>query len=103
MAKITSIRLPDQLISQLKEIAERENIDTSTLMRKLLTNAMKERLIKETLEDLNSHKISIGQAAKRLEINLWDMIDLTKKYNINWTGYNEEDLERDLKILHQND
>jgi len=99
MAKITSIRLPDPLVSQLKEIAERENIDTSTLMRKLLANAIKEWLIKETLEDLNSHKISIGQAAKKLGVDLWDMIDLTKKYNIDWTGYDDEDLERTLSIL----
>lgn len=99
MKKIVTLRIQEEFIEKLREIAERENIDISTFIRKLLTNAMKEWVIKETLEDLNSHKISIGQAAKKMGLDLWDMLDLAKKHNIDWTGYTKEDLERDLKIL----
>ncbi len=99
MSKITSIRLPDQLIHQLKEIAERENIEYSVVVRKFLTESAKNWKTKKVLERLNSHEISIGQAAELLGVSLWDMMDLVKKHNIDWTGYDEEDLERTLSIL----
>lgn len=99
MERITSIRLPEELFSRLKKIADDENLDYSVVVRKFLSEAAKNWKTKKVLEQLNSHKISIGQAAKMLGLNLWDMMDLARENNIDWTGYGEEDLERDLKIL----
>lgn len=99
MTKIFTIRLPDEIIEKVREIAEKENLDNSIVVRRLLVGAIKEWQTKYVLEQLNSHKISIGKAAELLKIDLWDMIDLVKEHNINWTGFDESDLERMEKIL----
>ncbi len=99
MTKIFTARLPDEIIEKVREIAEKEKLDNSAVVRRLLAGAINEWQTKEALNQLDSHKISIGKASEILKINLWDMMDLVKEHNINWTGYNENDLERDLKIL----
>ena len=38
-------------------------------------------------------------SAKMLNITLWEMIETAGKNNIDWIGYDKEDLERDLKIV----
>ncbi len=55
--------------------------------------------MKEILKQLDSHKISIGEAAEMLKVDLWDMMDLVKKHNVNWTGFDKSDLERMKRIL----
>jgi len=99
MERITSLRLSEELFSHLKKIADEEGLDYSVVVRRFLTESAKNWKTKKVLEQLISHKISIGQAAKMLGLDLWDMMDLAKENNIDWTGYDEEDLERDLKIL----
>lgn len=99
MTRIFTTRLPDEIIEKVREIAEKEHLDNSTVVRRLLINAIKEWQTKYVLEKLNSHKISIGKAAELLKIDLWDMMDLVKEHNINWTGFDDDDLERMKKIL----
>jgi len=59
----------------------------------ILSRADKDRV----LVKLKEHKISIGKAAKLCGLSLWEMLDLAKQNNIDWTGYSKEDIERDLK------
>jgi len=99
MSKIFTARLPDEMIDKVREIAEKEQLDNSAVVRRLLASAIKDWHLKRVLKELNDHEISIGQAAELLNVNLWDMIELAGKHNINWTGYDEDDLERDLAIL----
>lgn|SRR3989344_2684990 len=94
--KIITTRLPNKFVKSLKEIAEKEHLDTSATIRKLLAMAIKEWKIEYALEQLKNHEISISQAAHECEISVWDMIILAKKRKIDWIDYTEEDLERDL-------
>lgn len=99
MDKPITTRLPKEFIESIKKIAAQENLDVSSVIRRLLAKALEEQKIKSTLEKLSLHQISIGKAARELNISLWDMIVLVKTNDINWTGYKESDLEKDLKIL----
>lgn len=49
----------------------------------------------DTLEKLSLHKISIGKASKILNTSIFQLLDLLKEKNINWTNYSQEDLEKD--------
>lgn len=92
-------RISDKDIKNLKMIAEKEQVDTSTALRKLLSEAFANWKVKNALEELRKGKMSIGKAAEKAEISIWDMIVLAKKNNIDWIGYTKEDLKRDLKFL----
>ncbi len=92
-------RLPEEFLARIKELAKRENLDTSSVIRRLLARALEEEKFKMTLEKLSSHKISIEQAAKILNISIWEMLDIAKENNIDWTEYDDKELERDLKAI----
>lgn len=99
MAKLVTTRLPDDFVNKLKEISEKENLDTSAVIRRLLAGAIKEWKMKMVFEKLEAHEISIGKAAEEIGISVWGMVDLIKKYNIKWPGYSKEDLEDDLETI----
>jgi len=94
MTKTLVTRLPDDYIRNLKEIARKEQLDTSTIVRRLLAKAIEEWKVQFALEELRNHKISIGKAAEIANLSIWDMMTLAHESNIDWTGYTQEDVER---------
>jgi len=99
MEKPVTTRLPEDFILRIKEIAKRENLDTSSVIRRLLARALDEQKLKFIVEKLASHKISIGKAAEELNVSVWEMINISKNNNIDWTGYSEEDFIEETKAL----
>ena len=99
MDRPITTRIPEEFLVRIKELAERENLDTSAVIRRLLARALEEEKFKITLEKLSLHKISIGQAAKILNISIWEMLEIVKENNLDWTEYNDKELEHDLKII----
>lgn len=99
MAEIMSVRLGRELNMELEAIEKKWQIDRSEVIRRLLANAIKEWKIQDVLEDIREHKKSVGKAAEECGISLWEMLNLIRKKDVNWTGYSREDLEKDLEIL----
>ena len=99
MDRPITTRLPEEFVLKIQELAKKENLDTSAVIRRLLARSLKDEREKSVLEAIDNHKMSIGRAAKELNISLWDVLDLAKRNNINWTGYDEEELEHDLEII----
>ncbi|MBS3099940.1 UPF0175 family protein [Candidatus Pacearchaeota archaeon] len=99
MDKPITTRLPEEFVLRIKALAKRENLDTSAVMRRLLAKALEEEKFKSTLEALSLNKISIGKAARILNVSIWEMLVIAKEDDINWTGYDKKELEHDLKIL----
>lgn len=91
MEKPITTRLPEEFLLRIKEIAERENLDTSSVIRRLLSRALEEQKLRFVLERLSLSKISIGKAAEELNLPIWETIDLAKKNNIDWIDYSEKD------------
>jgi predicted HTH domain antitoxin len=99
MDKPVTTRIPEEFLARIKELADKENLDTSAVIRRLLARALEEEKFRLTLEKLSQHKISVGQAAKVLNISIWELLEIAREKNIDWTEYDEEELEHDLKIL----
>ncbi|GEM_PF-256449 len=97
--KTVSVRLETQELEDVNKASESWKADRSETVRRLLARALKEWKTEKALKDLQEHKISIGLAAKRASLNLWEMLDLIRQKNINWTGYSKEDLEKDFKAM----
>ncbi len=51
------------------------------------------------IEKIKNREFSVGRAARELGISIIDFLDLLKEKKIDWIGYNDEDLERDLFLL----
>ena len=99
MATTISVRLDKALLRDLSEIEKNWQADRSEAIRRLLAKAVNSWKIHNVLEKMKGHKISIGKAAQECGLSIWEMIDIVKENNIDWTGYSKEDLERDIRIL----
>lgn len=99
MATTISVRLDKEVLRELGKVKDRWQTGRSEVVRRLLVSSLQQEKIKTALDDLANHKISIGKAAEICGVSLWEMLELAKEKNIDWTGYSEEDLEEDLKLL----
>ena len=99
MATTISVRLDKSLLKDLSKIEKNWQADRSEAIRRLLVKAVSSWKIQNMLERLKEHKISIGKAAEECGLSLWEMLDIAKEDNVDWTGYSKEDLERDLEVL----
>ena len=94
-----SVRLDKETQQELKRVEQKWKTDRSEVIRRLLAQAIKEWKLENALESLAKHKISLSQAAEESNISLWEILDIVKEKNIDWTGYSKEDLEKDFKEL----
>lgn len=99
MAETISVRLDKDILKDLSKIEKRWRADRSESVRRLLAEAIHSHKIKNALEMLRQHKISIGKAAEDCGVSLWEMLDIARQENIGWTAYSKSDLEKDLKAL----
>ena len=98
MDKPITTRLPEDFVSKIKEISEKENIDISTAIRKLLAGAIKEWKIEYALSQYSKGEFSFGQAADFAEVSVWDFPSLLKNHKVP-INYDLEELEEDLKTI----
>ena len=94
-----SFRIDKTTQEDLKKVKQKWKTDRSEIIRRLLTQAIKEWKIQNALESLSRHEISLSKAAEECGITIWEILDIIKEKNIDWTGYSKEDLEKDLKEL----
>lgn len=91
-------RVDEELAKVIDEVARREGLDRSTVIRRFLMKAVKEWLIERSLEDYEQGKVTLWQAAARCDMSLWEMISEVKKREIH-VPYTLEELREDLKGL----
>lgn len=99
METTISVRLSKLVLKDLSTIEKIWHADRSEVIRRLLAEALHKWKIEYTLKKISLHKTSLGKAAKECNISLWEMLKLVKEKNLDWTGYTQEDLERDLELL----
>ena len=98
MGKTITTRLSNEFIFNLGNIAKIENVDTSTIMRKLLANAMKEWKKNYAVEQYKKGEFSFGQAARFAEVSVWEFPNLLKERKVS-INYDKEEFEFDLKTI----
>jgi len=93
-------RVEEKLAKLIDQIAKKEGMDRSTVLRRFLLKATKEWLIEESLKDYENAKITLWQAAKRCNLSLWEMIKEVKERSIH-IPYTIEDLRKDIRVLNE--
>lgn len=107
MTKTISTRLDEDELKRLNEIAEEENIDRSSLIRKFLLKQMKEYSMNEMAEYYRKGIVSLQEAASTAKVSLYEMMDHVQKENIRSPVQTKEEvtveLEKTRKIMEKID
>ncbi|MBI5072543.1 UPF0175 family protein [Candidatus Woesearchaeota archaeon] len=99
MASTISVRIEKPTLQALTLVEKNWHTNRSEAIKRLLDKALKEWKIENALEQIKEHKLSVGKAAEACELPLWEMLNLLKQKNIDWTGYSQKELEKDLALL----
>lgn len=91
-------RVQEELAKMIDDIADREGMDRSTVIRRFLHKAVKNWLIERSMKEYEEGKITLWQAATRCGLSLWEMINEVKKREIH-VPYTLEELREDIKGL----
>ena len=95
---LVSSRIPDSIEKELRWYAEKEKVGVTIAIRKIIEMGVKEARLKDVLEKLREHSITLGKAAELAGISIWDMIDIVKERKIDWVGLTPEIIDRDFEI-----
>lgn len=95
--RIVSARLPDELESQLEEYLERENMDRSTAVRRLLADGLSEWRRDRAVELVRSGEATVSRGAELAGMDVWASTELSDERDVTWVD--DEGLDRELEAL----
>lgn len=81
-SELVSMRLKKEELDPINEIARDEKTDKTTAIRKALDLGTKQYLLEKSINEYREGKLSIGKAAEKAKISLWEMLDELKDRNI---------------------
>jgi len=96
MGKTITSRLPDKMVEEIERIAKLENLDRSSVVRRLLNKAIPEWKIDYALKLYQQKEISLGKAAELSSLSIWEMLEKLSQYKIP-LNYDLEELKNDLE------
>ena len=91
-------RLPAGLVRELELIADVEQSDRSTTVRKLLSNAIRQWKLEHYVRLYGDGKLTLARAARDAGVSLWEMMDYARATRVP-AQYDLEDLKRDLGTI----
>ena len=87
---VTTIRLDDDDLKYLDEIAEKHDLDRTNLIKKAIKLGVHEILFEEALQRYQKDLCSAWEAAEEAQISLWEFIEELKKRDI---GFKVDEIE----------
>ena len=97
LSETISLRLPRETIKKLRELADREGKDRSTLIREILEWGVKEKDLEYAVELYRRGQITSWKAAQLAGVSLWRFYKILAEKGV-LIQYSEHDLDEDLKI-----
>jgi len=91
-------RVPEHVIKDVEFVAQEEKTDKSKIVRELLIEAIKNKLIDLALEKYSKRVVSLGRAAELAKIPLSDFMKIAAERKIT-INYSIESLRQDFKDL----
>ena len=98
MTQAIGIRLPKEMLDNIKRISKKEAEDRSTIIRKLVLLGYLEFMKKKSVEGYIKGEITLSEAAYQAGLTLWEM----EKYLVEQgfkSSYSIDDLETEMKVL----
>ncbi len=99
--QMVNIKLPSDLVRELKLIEDVEQSDRSTTVRRLLSRAIRQWKLEHYARLYGDGKLTLARAARDAGVSLWEMLDHARTKKIS-AQYDLEDLRRDLGTISGN-
>lgn len=96
MTENIAARIPDDIAKDIDYVAKAEKTDKSKVIRELLSEAVKEKLVDMALKKYSKRLVSLGRAAELAKIPLADFMKIAADRKIP-VNYSVTSLERDFK------
>ena len=74
--------LDEKSMKELEENAESLSLDTSSLIKKLIIDGIKQLRIKKMITLYDAGKLSLGQLAEKLELTIYELLVLLKNERV---------------------
>lgn len=91
-----SARLPDEEAEELERVAEMLGEDKSSIIRKALSEGLRDLRITRAVERYQTGEVSVKQAARVAGVSLGEWLEIARERNLT-TQLAPEDLERDAE------
>ncbi len=91
-------RLPKEMLSEIERLAQREKVDRSELIRRLLDFALKQKRVEEAVQAYQDGRVTLWKAAEMAGVSLRRMMEIVKEKKIP-VSYTLDDLKRDLDYV----
>ena len=91
-SKNISTRIDNNDVKKLDEIAKKENIDRSVLIRKFILQMLEEYEIKRTTELYRKGIVSLQEAASQANVSLYEIMDYVQRENIHPPDQSREEI-----------
>lgn len=98
MTQPIGIRLPKEVLKEIKKLSKEEMEDRSTIIRKLVMIGYRDFMVKKSAEDYLKGQITLSEAAHKASLTIWEMEKYLVEHGFK-SNYSLEDLEREMKIL----
>ncbi len=95
MSTMIGTRVADDIAGDLEYVAQEEKADKSKVVRELLTEAIKEKLIDLALDKYAKRTVSLGKAAELAKVPVADFMRRAAERRIPF-NYSLASLQRDL-------
>lgn len=89
-------RLPREMLEEIEATAERDKVDRSELIRRLLDAALRQRRIEEAVRDYRDGRVTLWRASEAAGLSLREMMEIVKERKVP-VPYTLDDLDRDLE------
>ena len=89
-----SARLPDEEAEELERVAEMLGEDKSSVIRKALSEGLRDLRIRRAVERYQTGEVSVKQAARIAGVSLGEWLEIARDRNLT-AQLTPEDLERD--------
>lgn len=95
-SKAVSTRLKENEIKRIEQIAKKEHIDRSALLRKFVLTSLKNYFVEESAKNYQKGLISLAEAATQAEVSIWEMMDYIQLHNIRPPPEDPSNIEKEL-------
>ena len=96
MYENVAARVPETIVRDIDYVAKEENTDKSKVIRELLSDGVKSKLLELSLKKYLRREISLGRASELAKMSLADFMVKASESKIPM-NYSVESLEQDFK------
>jgi predicted HTH domain antitoxin len=96
LSETLSLRIPKETAKKLRELANKEKKDRSTIIREILEKGVKEKNVENAVELYRKGQVTGWKAAQLAGTSLWSFYQILAEKGV-LIQYSKQDLEEDLK------